>query len=128
MQQKNIFQKTFYIHYKDFLEKEDESSADERKANIDELINAIREFDEENPSATMDSFLQDISLLTDADKKEESKTRVTLMTIHMAKGLEFKNVHIAGCDEGVFPLNRSSLLMSPSEQKEHTEEERRLFL
>lgn len=116
-----------YIHYKDFLEKDDESSADERKANIDELINAIREFDEENPSATMDSFLQDISLLTDADKKEESKTRVTLMTIHMAKGLEFKNVHIAGCDEGVFPLTRSSLLMSPSEQKEHTEEERRLF-
>lgn len=116
------------IYYKEFLERDDESTAEERKANLDELVNAVREFDEENPSATMESFLQDISLLTDADKKEEdTKNRVTLMTIHMAKGLEFKNVHIAGCDEGVFPLLRSSLLLSPSEQLKLMEEERRLF-
>lgn len=116
------------IHYKLFLEKDDESTAEERKGNLDELVNAVREFDEENSSATLESFLQDISLLTDADKKEEeTKNRVTLMTIHMAKGLEFKHVHIAGCDEGVFPLLRSSLMLSPSEQLKLTEEERRLF-
>ena len=78
------------IAYKEFLRKDDELSADERIGNVDEMINAIREFDEEHPGATLDAFLQDISLLTDGDKKvDESKGQVTLMTIHMAKGLEF---------------------------------------
>ena len=49
--------------YKDFLRKDDELTADERIANIDEMVNAIREFDEEHPNATLDAFLQDISLL-----------------------------------------------------------------
>ena len=114
--------------YKEFLRKEDELSADERIGNIDEMINAIREFDEEHPGATLDSFLQDISLLTDADKKvDESKGHVTLMTIHMAKGLEFHTVHIAGCDEGIFPLIRESSMLSVKEANDQLEEERRLF-
>ncbi len=116
------------IHYKEFLEKEDETTAEDKKGNLDELINAIREFDEEHPDATLESFLQDISLLTDADKKvEQASERVTLMTIHMAKGLEFHSVHIGGCDENVFPLVRSSLTISEKELKEQLEEERRLF-
>lgn len=115
-------------NYKEFLRKEDELTADERIANLDEMINAIREFDEEHPGATLEAFLQDISLLTDADKKvDDSKGRVTLMTIHMAKGLEFNTVHIAGCDEEIFPLVRGSLLMSSKEAQELMEEERRLF-
>jgi DNA helicase-2/ATP-dependent DNA helicase PcrA len=114
--------------YKEFLRKEDELTADERIANIDEMVNAIREFDEEHPDATLDSFIQDISLLTDADKKvDDSKGAVTLMTIHMAKGLEFNTVHIAGCDEGIFPLIRESSMLTPSESREQLEEERRLF-
>jgi DNA helicase-2/ATP-dependent DNA helicase PcrA len=114
--------------YRNYLKKEDELTADERALNLDEMINAIREFDEENPEATLDSFLQDISLLTDADKKtENSKEKVTLMTMHMAKGLEFHTVHIAGCDEEIFPLVRSMAMMTQEEQKAQMEEERRLF-
>ena len=114
--------------YKDFLRKDDELTADERIANIDEMVNAIREFDEEHPGANLDDFLQDISLLTDGDKKvDTSKGVVTLMTIHMAKGLEFNTVHIAGCDEEIFPLVRGSAFMSGKEANEQMEEERRLF-
>jgi DNA helicase-2/ATP-dependent DNA helicase PcrA len=92
------------------------------------MINAIREFDEEHPGATLDAFLQDISLLTDADKKvDDSKGHVTLMTIHMAKGLEFNTVHIAGCDDGIFPLIRESSMLSVKEANDQLEEERRLF-
>ena len=116
------------IGYKEFLRKEDELTADERIANIDEMVNAIREFDEEHPDATLDAFLQDISLLTDADKKvDDSKGAVTLMTIHMAKGLEFNTVHIAGCDEEIFPLVRGSSFATDKEMREQMEEERRLF-
>lgn len=116
------------VSYKDFLRKEDELTADERIANLDEMVNAIREFDEEHPGATLDAFLQDISLLTDGDKKvDTSKGMVTLMTIHMAKGLEFNTVHIAGCDEEIFPLVRGSMLSSDSNLREQMEEERRLF-
>ncbi|WP_298770181.1 3'-5' exonuclease, partial [uncultured Fibrobacter sp.] len=116
------------VGYKEFLRKEDEITADERIGNLDEMVNAIREFDEEHPGATLDAFLQDISLLTDADKKvDNSKGQVTLMTIHMAKGLEFNTVHIAGCDEEIFPLIRMSTMMSGTEMNEQMEEERRLF-
>jgi len=114
--------------YKDFLRKEDEVSADERIANLDEMINAIREFDEDHPGATLDAFLQDISLLTDGDKKvDTSKGLVTLMTIHMAKGLEFNTVHLAGCDDEIFPLVRGTSMLSMAEINEQMEEERRLF-
>ena len=114
--------------YKEFLRKDDELTADERIANIDEMVNAIREFDEEHPGTNLDDFLQDISLLTDGDKKvDTSKGVVTLMTIHMAKGLEFNTVHIAGCDEEIFPLVRGSAFMSGKEANEQMEEERRLF-
>ncbi len=116
------------IGYKDFLRKEDELSADERIANLDEMVNAIREFDEDHPGATLDAFLQDISLLTDGDKKvDTSKGMVTLMTIHMAKGLEFNTVHIAGCDEEIFPLVRGTAFTPDKEMREQMEEERRLF-
>ena len=115
--------------YREFLKKEDEVSAEERSRNLDEMVNAFREYEEDNPDKGLDEFLQEISLLTDADKKvENAASRVTLMTIHMAKGLEFDTVHIAGCDEGVFPLVRESLsLETPDERKKQAEEERRLF-
>ena len=116
------------IGYKEFLRKEDEVTADERIANLDEMINAIREFDEDHPGATLDAFLQDISLLTDGDKKvDTSKGLVTLMTIHMAKGLEFNTVHLAGCDDEIFPLVRGTSMLSMAEINEQMEEERRLF-
>ena len=114
------------IRYKEYLREEDETTAADHIGNVDELLNAVADFDEKNTDASIESFLQDIALLTDADKNvDESKGHVTLMTIHMAKGLEFHTVHIAGCCEGIFPLIRESL--QPSDMNKQFEEERRLF-
>ena len=94
--------------------------------NIEELLNAIREFTEDSGEADekagIDKYLQNVSLLTDMDnEKEEDKNKVTIMTMHSAKGLEFNNVYIAGCEERLFP---SSLSM---DNPNDLEEERRLF-
>lgn len=102
-----------------------------RKENIEELLSGIKDFvlspgeeGEENTFRTLDEFMQDISLLTDADTKtsktDETDT-VSLMTIHAAKGLEFPYVFIAGVEENLFPSQLS--IGSRTE----LEEERRLF-
>jgi DNA helicase-2/ATP-dependent DNA helicase PcrA len=116
------------VKYKEYLEKDDPERADDRKANLDEMLRGVEDFCEENPGATLEAFLQDISLLTSADRKNENTANfVTLMTLHSAKGLEFDSVHIAGCDDGILPSRISSEEMSPSERSEKLEEERRLF-
>lgn len=93
--------------------------------NLQELLNGIREFvdsQEEPGSNTLDAFLQSVSLLTDADtEKEEDREKVTIMTAHSAKGLEFKYVYITGLEEDLFPSRMSS------STREELEEERRLF-
>jgi DNA helicase-2/ATP-dependent DNA helicase PcrA len=110
------------------LEKDDPEKADDKKANLDEMLRGVEDFCEENPDATLESFLQDISLLTSADRKNENNINfVTLMTLHSAKGLEFNSVHIAGCDDGILPSRVSSDELSPAEKMERLEEERRLF-
>ena len=95
-----------------------------RYENVQELLNGIKEF-VDNPDTedkSMASFLQEIALLTDADSQDKNDTDfVTLMTIHMAKGLEFKNVYIVGMEEDLFP---SQMMLS---SREDLEEERRLF-
>lgn len=96
-----------------------------RYENVQELLNAIKEFvdNPENEDKSLSSFLQTVSLLTTADEKEEDgdNDKVTLMTIHAAKGLEFKNVYIVGMEEDLFP---SQMML---ESREDLEEERRLF-
>jgi len=93
--------------------------------NLEELLNGIREFTEENEDkniVTLDRYLQNVSLLTDMDnEKDEDKNKVTIMTIHSAKGLEFNNIFIAGVEEDLLPSRLS--LDSPKD----LEEERRLF-
>lgn len=102
--------------------------------NIEELLNAVKEFTEsERPPneetgeidtsiRTLDEFMQDVSLLTDADYKDEkSKDRVLLMTVHAAKGLEFPHVFIVGLEENLFPSIQSL------NSRADLEEERRLF-
>jgi DNA helicase II / ATP-dependent DNA helicase PcrA len=79
-----------------------------RHENIQELLNGIQEFSisaiEEDRPAKLENYLEDVALLTDQDSdKEEDKDKVTLMTIHSAKGLEFKNVFIVGLEEKLFP-------------------------
>jgi len=95
-----------------------------RYENIQELLNGIKEFveDPEREDKTLSGFLQEVALLTDADKKEEESTDyVTLMTIHSSKGLEFKNVYLVGMEEELFP---SQMMLG---SRADLEEERRLF-
>ena len=95
-----------------------------RYENVQELLNSIKEFidNEENTEKKLDNFLQEISLMTDQDKGEEEEGEyISLMTIHMAKGLEFPVVFIVGVEEDLFP---SQMMIS---SREDLEEERRLF-
>ena len=75
----------------------------ERAENIEELITAVDEFAERNPTATMAEFLNDVALLSDVDAWKDDKRGVALMTIHAAKGLEFPVVFVVGMEEGLMP-------------------------
>ena len=95
-----------------------------RFENLQELLNGIKDFSEkaEEENNTLEFFMQDVALLTDADnEKEDDYNKVTLMTIHAAKGLEFPFVFVVGLEENLFP---SIMAM---EDREGLEEERRLF-
>lgn len=95
-----------------------------RYENVQELLNAIKEFvdDPEKEDKSLGAFLQEVSLLTGQDDdKDNDPEVVTLMTIHMAKGLEYKYVYIVGMEEDLFP---SQLMLS---SRSELEEERRLF-
>ncbi|OUV03761.1 MAG: hypothetical protein CBC40_05975 [bacterium TMED80] len=98
-----------------------EPDAKDRFDNVAELLTSIEEFSIRNPQAGLSTFLEDVSLQTDIDHWNDSDNRVTLMTVHSSKGLEFPVVFIAGMDEGLFPLFRSL------DDKSELEEERRLF-
>ena len=116
------------------LREEDDPESAERIDNIDELLNGVQEFCEEEeaeysenseksdkPFRTLDEFLQQVLLYTSEDKdKDKDADKVSLMTIHAAKGLEFPYVFVVGMEEQIFP---SFLAMSRPE----LEEERRLF-
>jgi len=98
-----------------------------RFENIQELLNGIQEFSisaiEEGSPCKLNNYMEDVALLTDQDnEKEENTDRVTMMTIHSAKGLEFKNVFIVGVEENLFPSNQNG-----QKTMEDFEEERRLF-
>jgi len=97
-----------------------------RYENLEELLNAIKEFTEaaetNGEPTTLESYMANVSLLTDRDtEKEEDRNKVTLMTMHSAKGLEFKHVYIVGMEDTLFPSPMSS------GSARELEEERRLF-
>lgn len=95
-----------------------------RYENLQALLNAVKEYvdSEENEDKSLGAFLQEIALVTDArDDKDADDDKVTMMTIHSSKGLEFKNVYIVGVEEDLFP---SQMMIS---SREDLEEERRLF-
>jgi DNA helicase-2/ATP-dependent DNA helicase PcrA len=97
-----------------------------RYENLEELLNGIKEFTEtainENKTGSLVEYLENVSLLTDLDNdKPEDRNKVTIMTMHSAKGLEFNNVYIVGVEEELFPSKMSF------ESPEDMEEERRLF-
>lgn len=99
-----------------------------RHENIQELLNGIQEFTitarEEGEPDKLERYLEDVALLTDQDTdKDEDRNKVTLMTVHSAKGLEFKNVFVVGLEENLFPSQRQG----EKTTMESLEEERRLF-
>jgi DNA helicase-2/ATP-dependent DNA helicase PcrA len=106
--------------YRRMLEAEKTEEARGRLENLDELAAVAKEVEETTGEGTLDAFLQHLALQTDTDTLDERPDRVTLMTLHSAKGLEFPIVVLAGLEEGLFPHARAA------EQEVSLEEERRL--
>ena len=94
--------------------------AEERRRNLQELVNAALQYQEENEEGSLEGFLATAALASDADSKDTAADRVTLMTLHSSKGLEFPVVCLVGLEQGLFPSYRS--LDDPAS----LEEERRL--
>jgi DNA helicase-2/ATP-dependent DNA helicase PcrA len=105
--------------YLEALDNERTIEAQGRIENLQELVGVAREFQATSPQPNLSTFLQEISLYSDQDALREGESRVTLMTLHNAKGLEFRIVHMIGMEEGVFPHARSI-------EEQGVEEERRL--
>jgi len=93
----------------------------DRHENVLEFLRSVDEFIVREPDGGLTEFLEEVSLLTDLDQWNDETNRVTLMTLHAAKGLEFPVVFMTGLEDGLFPL------YSSLEVKEKLEEERRLF-
>jgi len=102
------------------LASEDTVEAESRIENVKELVSAVGEFEEQSEDKTIEAFLEQVSLITDIDTWDEENDRVTLMTLHLAKGLEFPVVFVTGLEEGLFP--HADALYNQAEM----EEERRL--
>jgi DNA helicase-2/ATP-dependent DNA helicase PcrA len=94
--------------YREALEAERTIEAQGRIENLEELVNVAAEYDAaEGETRSLEEFLQQVSLRSDADERTEDEGLVTLMTLHNAKGLEFGIVFMIGCEEGVFPHSRA---------------------
>ena len=105
--------------YRKELEAEDTVESESRLENLEELINAAREYERVEPEPTLAGFLQEQALYSDQDSMTSEGGSVTLMTLHNAKGLEFSHVFVVGMEEGTFPHARSL-------DEHNLEEERRL--
>ncbi len=116
---KNLLDETGYL---DEIRDSDEDDAQERVENVEEFISRIASFEEENPEGTLSQLLEEIALVSDLDDADSESSRVLLMTVHSAKGLEFPRVWLCGMEDGVFP----GYLTINSENREDMEEERRL--
>ncbi|MEO6940649.1 MAG: UvrD-helicase domain-containing protein [Candidatus Kapaibacterium sp.] len=92
-----------------------------RYENVQEFLSAVTEFFSEKPDATLETFLEEVSLVSEIDQMDGTKNAVTLMTLHAAKGLEFPVVCIAGMEEGLFPNQMTA------GDRVQLEEERRLL-
>lgn len=116
-----------YSGIKDDLQKEDGPEGQSKRENVEELLGAIRSFEPETTEETglkttvISKYLQQSALQTDADEQDDDTPKVTLMTIHSAKGLEFEAVFVTGLEDGLFPGSQARFF--PREM----EEERRLF-
>ena len=114
---KKVIEKVGYV---DYLVVSYEGDSEERLENIEELVTAASEYDISNPDGSLQGFLEEVSLIADIDKWDDTTDTVTLMTLHAAKGLEFPVVFIAGLEEGLLPHSQSK------NSDDDVEEERRL--
>ena len=112
-----VLERTGYIRA---LENEGDEGQD-RIDNVKEFASNIAQYELETDEPSLSDFLEQLSLISDIDSFDNESDRVVLMTIHSAKGLEFKNVYLVGLEEGIFPGNQS-IYGGPEE----IEEERRL--
>ena len=112
----DVINKTGYMQYLEL----DKETAEDRKANVMELLANLVRYMEENEDGTLTGFLEEVALMTDIDNYNADNECVVMMTLHSAKGLEFPYVFIVGMEEGLFPGNQ--VMYDPSE----VEEERRL--
>jgi ATP-dependent DNA helicase UvrD/PcrA len=106
--------------YRKALEQDRSPEAEGRLENLEELVAAAEDFVQSAGEGTIEAFLDSVALMSDIDELKDAEARVTLMTLHSAKGLEFPVVFLTGLEEGVFPHARS---MNDAEE---IEEERRL--
>ena len=104
-----------------FYKRQDNIEDNERYNNVLEILNSIDEIVERKSNASINDFLEEVSLLTDIDEWNNDDNFVTMMTVHSSKGLEFPVVFLTGLEDGLFPL---SIALN---EKEIMEEERRLF-
>lgn len=105
--------------YMEFWEKKKTEDAEQRLTNLEGLVASIRNYEQGHPGASIKDYLNLVALMSDSDGYDGKANRVTLMSIHAAKGLEFPFVFIAGMEEGIFPHKRSM-------DEDGVEEERRL--
>lgn len=115
----DVIDKTGYVKE---LQESGEEDADDRIANIDELVSKVASFEESHEEPSLSTFLEEVALVADIDKVDSTDNKVLLMTIHSAKGLEFTNVYLAGMEDGIFP----SYMTITSDDPTDIEEERRL--
>lgn len=109
--------------YAQKLREENTPESKNRIENLEELQNAILQFEKERgEEGTLQAFLEQLMLISELDRQNENEDAVTLMTLHLSKGLEFKNVFIVGMEEGLFPSGQSVDMSDPTS----VEEERRL--
>lgn len=108
--------------YEEELKAEGEIEAETRMENIQELINKAAAYEEDSQHPSLDEFLEQVALVADIDNVDSSEDRVTLMTLHSAKGLEFPKVYLAGMEDGLFP----GMMAVSSDDRTDMEEERRL--
>ena len=123
-EQLNIFELiTYIIRLLDLKEvySADTEENENRKQNLKELVGAIESYVKLNPSATVDEYLQNVSLYSDTDELDTNADFLNIATVHSAKGLEFNCVFIVGLEEGVLPISRSF------DSESELEEERRLL-
>ena len=107
--------------YEDYVRQSDKVRANDRLANIGELVTAAEQYDQDHPSGGIAGFLEQTALSSAIDRWKDDQGAVSLMTLHAAKGLEFDVVFIIGVEQGLLPHGRAS------QSADQNEEERRLF-